>query len=136
MDVLARRRRGRRGEHDHDSRDEPHGGSWPLGAAGGPTNQPTSAAAQPAGVPCDSCVVDIFAATARGDLAAVRALLDVGVPVGERDERGWTPLHVAVATGQADIVDLLLERGADVHARHGQGSPPLFTACNKPYEAI
>jgi ankyrin repeat protein/tellurite resistance protein len=80
--------------------------------------------------------VNIFAATARGRIDAVRRLLDAGTSVMTRDPRDWTPLHVAVASGKAAIVDLLLERGADVHAKHGQGSPPLFLACNKPYEAI
>ncbi len=86
---------------------------------------------------CDAAAdLNIFAATARGRLEAVRSLLDGGASVDARDGQQWTPLHVAVATGQAPIVDLLLERGADVHAPHGQGSPPLFTACNKPFEAI
>nr|MCU0686866.1 ankyrin repeat domain-containing protein [Polyangiaceae bacterium] len=86
---------------------------------------------------CDAAAdQNIFAATARGRLDAVRALLDRGFPVNARDGNQWTPLHVAVATGRLAIVSLLLERGADVHAIHGQGSPPLLTACNKPYEAI
>ncbi|HEU4538980.1 MAG TPA: ankyrin repeat domain-containing protein, partial [Polyangiaceae bacterium] len=86
---------------------------------------------------CDAAADrNIFAATARGKVDAVRALLDRGTPVNARDGNQWTPLHVAASMGRLPIVDLLLERGADVHAIHGQGSPPLLTACNKPFEAV
>jgi hypothetical protein len=46
----------------------------------------------------------------------VRALLDAGAPLDERDESGLTPLQVATRWGEDDVAALLLERGADPHA--------------------
>ncbi|MGD1051131.1 MAG: ankyrin repeat domain-containing protein, partial [Solirubrobacteraceae bacterium] len=45
--------------------------------------------------------------------ATVRALLDAGAPIDERDEQGLTPLRVATRWGDAEIAELLAERGAD-----------------------
>jgi len=39
-----------------------------------------------------------------------------------------TPLHIAAATGSLNVLDFLLDRGADVEARCGQGLTPVFTA--------
>jgi ankyrin repeat protein len=38
---------------------------------------------------------------------------------------GATPLYVAAAEGQVDLADLLIARGADVHARDDRGGTPL-----------
>jgi ankyrin repeat protein len=43
----------------------------------------------------------------------VTALLDAGAPVNEADEDGMTPLRFAIQWGRADLVDLLVDRGAD-----------------------
>jgi ankyrin repeat protein len=70
---------------------------------------------------------------AAGDADAVRTavtdsprLLGVGV---ERDGQGrWTPLHLAVAEGQADVVRVLVEAGADMTARTEFNRTPLHVA--------
>ncbi len=70
---------------------------------------------------------------ADGDAAAVRTavteqprLLTTTV---ERDgQDGWTPLHVAVATGNREAVELLAGAGADVEARTEHGHTPLQLA--------
>jgi len=41
---------------------------------------------------------------------------------------GWTPLHLAVAEGQAEIVRLLVEAGADLTARTEHHRTPLHVA--------
>jgi len=41
---------------------------------------------------------------------------------------GWTPLHVAVAEGREEIVGLLVEAGADLHAQTEHGRSPLHVA--------
>ena len=47
----------------------------------------------------------------------------------ERDgQGGWTPLHLAVAAGQADIVRALAAAGADLSARTEHGRTPLHVA--------
>ena len=63
---------------------------------------------------------DIHVAAGRGDVAAVRAYLDTdSTLVGRGDATGRSPLHRAVHAGAVDVVTLLIERGADVHARCG-----------------
>jgi hypothetical protein len=52
-------------------------------------------------------------AVRKGDLAAVKASLDVGVPVDHPFRYERTALSFAAARGQVEIVTLLLERGAD-----------------------
>lgn len=42
-----------------------------------------------------------------------------------RDAQGRTPLHIAVLSGHAEIVELLIEQGADVNARDLWGNTPL-----------
>lgn len=64
-----------------------------------------------------------------GDTAAVARLLAEGVPVDlEEDEDRWTALHYAAMCDNADVVKLLLERGADANhvARYHQ--TPFDTA--------
>ncbi|TFV89178.1 ankyrin repeat domain-containing protein [Blastococcus sp. CT_GayMR16] len=70
---------------------------------------------------------------AAGDVDAVRtavqsspALLTRTV---ERDgQGGWTPLHVAVAEGQPDVVRVLVEAGADLTAHTEFNRTPLHVA--------
>ena len=62
----------------------------------------------------------IHAAASRGDLTEVLALLDADPRlVGLGDAVGGTPLHCAILGGAREIVVLLLDRDADVHAFHG-----------------
>ena len=60
----------------------------------------------------------IFEAAAVGDVHQVRQLIDADRAVlGQRSEDGWTTLHLAAHFGRVEVVNLLLARGADVHAR-------------------
>src|SRR5262249_5340122 len=62
-----------------------------------------------------------FAAEA-GDLYRVRELLDADPTLVRRSDRaGGTALHRAVIGRARDVVALLLDRGADIHAIHGEG---------------
>ncbi|HKQ60376.1 MAG TPA: PQQ-binding-like beta-propeller repeat protein [Candidatus Polarisedimenticolaceae bacterium] len=68
-------------------------------------------------------------AAARGDLAAVRAQLEAGIPADAADEHGLTALIRAAQKGRSDVVRLLVERGADVSARESFfGATPLESA--------
>ena len=47
------------------------------------------------------------------NMDAVTLLLSLGAEINARDYYGWTPLHYAVLDGDAALVELLLEKGAD-----------------------
>ncbi|WP_409340704.1 ankyrin repeat domain-containing protein [Paenibacillus sp. MBLB4367] len=49
------------------------------------------------------------------------------------DERGNTPMHWAALTRQPWLVDELLRRGADIHARRADGATPLQLAVHGDY---
>jgi ankyrin repeat protein len=64
----------------------------------------------------------IHVAASAGDVSAIRQLLDAEpqlVHLGDR--KGGTPLHRAVLASAHAAIEVLLERGADLHARHGAG---------------
>ena len=52
------------------------------------------------------------------DGGAVKAHVDAGTDVNAADANGITPLIAAVASGQRDVVQLMLSAGADINA-HG-----------------
>ena len=61
-------------------------------------------------------------AAAGGDTERVRALLDAEPQLVHLSDRAAdTPLHRAVAVSAREVVKLLLDRGADLHALHGAG---------------
>ncbi|XP_034973132.2 ankyrin repeat domain-containing protein 27 isoform X3 [Zootoca vivipara] len=53
-----------------------------------------------------------------------------------RDDRGFTPLHIAAICGQASLIDLLVSKGAIVNATDYHGSTPLHLACQKGYQNV
>ncbi|XP_055582584.1 ankyrin repeat domain-containing protein 27 isoform X1 [Falco cherrug] len=53
-----------------------------------------------------------------------------------RDDRGYTPLHIAAICGQTSLVDLLVAKGAIVNATDYHGSTPLHLACQKGYQNV
>jgi hypothetical protein len=63
----------------------------------------------------DDLTDDLLAATRKGDLAQVKALLDKGASVNSKSSYGQTPLFFACDRGYLEIVKLLVERGADVN---------------------
>ncbi|KAN0120604.1 hypothetical protein V8E52_004431 [Russula decolorans] len=54
-----------------------------------------------------------MAASRYGDLKAAQGLLELGADVDSQDNEGTTPLQLASLYGQKDIVQLLLQHGAD-----------------------
>ncbi|CAK6977928.1 LOW QUALITY PROTEIN: ankyrin repeat domain-containing protein 27%2C partial [Scomber scombrus] len=53
-----------------------------------------------------------------------------------RDDRGYTPLHVAAVCGQAQLIDLLVRKGAPVIATDYHALTPLHLACQKGYQGV
>ena len=69
----------------------------------------------------------LFLAAERGDLQAVQQLLNDSQIDGCDDCR-WTPMMKAAQNGHAEIVKILLARGADVNARDKGGYSALIVA--------
>jgi ankyrin repeat protein len=67
-------------------------------------------------------------AAADGDMAALRRLLDAGVPVDTRDAQGRTALLAATHADRIDAARLLIERGADVNAKDAMQDSPYLLA--------
>jgi ankyrin repeat protein len=62
---------------------------------------------------------------AHASAGCTRVLLRCGADVGARDGYGRTPLHWAAESGNADVVRLLVEAGADVSAVSKEGAGTL-----------
>lgn len=67
----------------------------------------------------------------------VDLLCDLGANIEARSRFGWTPLLWAAASGWEDVVRALIEKGADVNTKAGEGSnmtTPLKEArrCSRP----
>ena len=63
----------------------------------------------------------------------VRWLLNHGADTNAQDnDQGWTPLHLAARVKHFEIVQMLLERHADIHARNSRGEAALhLAACDR-----
>jgi len=85
----------------------------------------------------------LYSAAGRGDTAEVSRLLASGLHADTLSSNGWTPLHYAAKEGHLSVVELLLDRGADVNARtrssylpKGTGDTPLHWAACEGHLAI
>ena len=80
---------------------------------------------------------DLVDAINRGDTDAVKSLLLRGAPVNGKDEH-WerTPLIMAAMNGYAEIVSILLKRGADPNAVDIEGWTALRYANAYGYDDI
>jgi ankyrin repeat protein len=76
--------------------------------------------------------VTLIMAIETGDVQLARALLDIGAPTDGKDYRdlGFPPLYYAIAEGKAnaDLIRLLLSRGANANIRMVNDETPLHLA--------
>ena len=74
----------------------------------------------------------IFSAIVAGDLALIQRLVEQNPEMLDRRmsrfEQGQTPLHFAMNRNRYDILDLLIELGADLEAEDNHGHTPLAAA--------
>lgn len=95
-----------------------------LHAAGEPVNAPFRLSKN------NGPVMPMAVAVRNGDLAVVRTLLDLGVPVEGGSGEAFSPLESAVHNDRLDLARLFLERGADVNRVGRTGYTPLMFAAS------
>ena len=67
------------------------------------------------------------------EVTVVELLLQYGANLDVRDKRGWTPLHKAAFYLNLQVLVVLLDRGADPHAKTNKGET-LIQLANTPSE--
>mmetsp|Transcript_17406 Transcript_17406/g.19536 ORF Transcript_17406/g.19536 Transcript_17406/m.19536 type:complete len:163 (+) Transcript_17406:12-500(+) len=77
----------------------------------------------------DGGMTGLHLASAQGDLVGSKLYLDNGADIDARDKVDRTPLHFAAANGSdIDLIDELVNRGADVNCQSLGGDTPLIKA--------
>lgn len=71
---------------------------------------------------------DIFRACAVGDIEYVKKSLREGINLNCRSEIGWTLLFYAIDNERKELVEFLIENGANVNYPSSNGCTPLHLA--------
>ena len=80
---------------------------------------------------------DFFAAARKGDVEALKSLLAKGVDVNSKTNYGATALSYACDRGHTAVVQLLIEKGADVNARDSfYNATPIIWAAQRGFAEI
>lgn len=72
----------------------------------------------------------MHAAIAQSDIREVKRILKGPVNINQRDKQLQTPLHIAAASDNLEMLLLLIDKGADVNAVDKNSWSPLHVACN------
>ncbi len=81
--------------------------------------------------------VDIHEATKEGNIVFVRRGLSKGADINAKDDDGFTPLHWTAIKGHKEIVELLIDNGANVNPKGDEfGMTPLHKAASKGHREI
>jgi len=62
------------------------------------------------------------------DLAGVKVLLEEGVDVNAKDDKGITALHYAAQEGPKELAEFLIAKGADINGKDNNDYTPLYYA--------
>jgi len=95
-----------------------------------------AAATAAAITPPSMMVLSYLQLVADGNLVKVKGRLDADASmVSSTDEDGQSGLHYAAAKGRVKVIDLLIERGADIMARDLKGQTALHLAASQGQKA-
>jgi ankyrin repeat protein len=93
-----------------------------------------------ASVTLTSCISMIHRSVDRNDLQGVRQEVAEGASLESTDHRNKTPLHLAAEQGHMQIVEYLVENGANVNAAtpesNGAVTPLRFAIGNDDYQMV
>ncbi|PLX15869.1 MAG: ankyrin repeat domain-containing protein [Salinivirgaceae bacterium] len=70
----------------------------------------------------------IHTAAYLGDVKAIKAHIEAGTDLNQKDQYGSTPLNVAITFGKTQAALALIDGGADLKTTSKDGSTPLHTA--------
>ncbi len=70
----------------------------------------------------------IFELAENGRNDELKQMIKEGVDINQKDDFGYTPLHIAIVNGHEDTALLLLENGADGAVQDKNGFTPLHYA--------
>jgi len=108
-------------------------GDKPSGAVGGSPAEPVASSETEA--PADSEPIapeeypGIWLAAATGDKATVESAIKRGLDVNAKEPiGGGTILMTAAFAGQTEIVELLIEKGAELETKNHEGATALYNA--------
>jgi len=63
-------------------------------------------------------------------------LVNAGCPIDGKDGEGRTPLHLAAADGNLEMIKFLLSLGADAHVKDNSGSTPTALAQRNNHDSV
>jgi ankyrin repeat protein len=87
-------------------------------------------------VPDEQLGQELIEAVARGDLEAVKGLIEQGVSVEAEDILGWNPLVWGAMNGREAMCRLLIENKASLEAKDNDGCTALSWAAGSSHEAM
>lgn len=77
-----------------------------------------------------------FRAVETGNVRAVQLFVEAGVDINQRNDKGWTPLMVAIFSSNEAAASLLMDAGARADIQDQRGYGPLHWAAYRGYVSV